>query len=86
MLSRWSLACAAGIALLLTPGAATAAEPVDFVRDVKPLLAKHCAGYHGAKKQRTGLRLDSGAGLLAGGGYNASTIPTPLASLHETTP
>ena len=28
-----------------------AKKTVDFNKDIKPLLAKHCVGCHGAKKQ-----------------------------------
>src|SRR5262245_27644505 len=40
---------------------------VDFVRDVQPLLAKHCVGCHGPKKEESGLRVDSLAALMSGG-------------------
>ena len=33
-------------------------RPVDFVRDVQPIFAKHCFTCHGEKKQKAGLRLD----------------------------
>ncbi len=44
-----------------------AARPVDFARDVKPILAAHCAQCHGALRQRGGLRLDAGSLALKGG-------------------
>jgi hypothetical protein len=40
---------------------------IDFVKDVRPLLEKHCWKCHGAEKQESGLRLDSRAALLKGG-------------------
>ncbi len=40
---------------------------IDFVKDVRPLLEKHCWKCHGAEKQESGLRLDSHAALLKGG-------------------
>lgn len=40
---------------------------INFVKDVRPLLEKHCWKCHGAEKQESGLRLDSRAGLLKGG-------------------
>lgn len=40
---------------------------IDFAKDVRPLLEKHCWGCHGAKKQESGLRLDSRDALLRGG-------------------
>ena len=40
---------------------------IDFAKDVRPLLEKHCWGCHGVKKQESGLRLDSRDALLRGG-------------------
>jgi mono/diheme cytochrome c family protein len=60
-------------ALLAAPAAA--AEPVDYVRDVKPLLARHCAICHGADKQRSGLRLDTADGLIKGGDSGPAVVP-----------
>jgi hypothetical protein len=34
------------------------AAPVDFAREVRPLLSKHCGECHGEAKQKGGLRLD----------------------------
>ena len=39
-----------------------AAEPVDFSRDIQPLLAKRCIACHGPDTQEAGLRLDDPAG------------------------
>src|SRR5262249_6276495 len=47
----------------------------DFATEVKPVLAKHCASCHGPEKQRGGLRLDSAAGLRAGGDSGAPVVP-----------
>src|SRR4051812_36824106 len=40
--------------------AAGAADRVDFARDVRPILAQHCAACHGfdSKARKAGLRLD----------------------------
>lgn len=40
---------------------------VDFARDVRPILAKHCYECHGSQKQKSGLRLDAKAYALKGG-------------------
>jgi mono/diheme cytochrome c family protein len=40
---------------------------VDYLRDVKPLLAKQCVSCHGAEKPRGGLRLDTAAAAFKGG-------------------
>lgn len=55
--------------LLLTPPPSWAVRnsPVDYLRDVKPILAKHCYGCHGPGKQQNGLRLDSAASAIQGG-------------------
>ena len=39
----------------------------DYVRDIKPLLAKRCGSCHGAAKQEAGLRLDAAALAIQGG-------------------
>ena len=41
------------------------ATPVDFSRDVQPLLAKRCFACHGPGTQEGGLRLDEQVGALA---------------------
>ena len=40
------------------------AAPVDFVRDIQPILQNTCYECHGAKKVKAKLRLDSRAGLI----------------------
>jgi mono/diheme cytochrome c family protein len=45
---------------------ASAGEPVDYARDVKPIFAKHCYVCHGPDKQRAGLRLDTGQAVRQG--------------------
>jgi mono/diheme cytochrome c family protein len=65
------------VVLLLDPAVAPAAEPkaVDFARDIRPILQARCAGCHGAKKQRGGLRLDRKDRALAGGDSGTVLIP-----------
>src|SRR5688500_3712572 len=41
-----------------------AADPVDYLRDVKPVLAANCYSCHGAKVQMMGLRLDTAAAMV----------------------
>jgi hypothetical protein len=53
--------------------AASAAEPVDYLRDVKPILRERCFACHGALKQEAGLRLDTAA-LVIQGGENGSVV------------
>lgn len=40
---------------------AAGAAPVDFSRDIQPVLAEHCHRCHGPRKQKGGLRLDNKA-------------------------
>jgi len=49
------------------PGLASAVEPVDYARDIKPLFAKNCVSCHGPTKQSSSLRLDAFSLILKGG-------------------
>src|SRR5689334_11553658 len=63
-------------AAILLPIAAPAADgPVDYLRDVKPILAKNCYQCHGAKAQKGGLRLDTVASLNEGGDTGPAITP-----------
>jgi len=53
---------------------AISAAPVDFVRDVRPIFEKHCHECHGAKKQKSGLRLDIKSEAFKGGDNHAPDI------------
>ena len=64
---------AVGFALATTLSAATA--PVDYVRDVKPILAQTCYKCHGPSQQKGGLRADTAAFLREGGDAGASFKP-----------
>ncbi len=44
-----------------------AKRTIDFAKDIKPLLVKHCLACHGARKQESGLRFDTRMQALAGG-------------------
>lgn len=46
---------------------AAAAEPVDYVREIKPVLKERCYACHAALKQKGGLRLDTVELLRTGG-------------------
>ena len=61
--------------LLAAAHSAQADEPVDYLRDVKPILTKHCVECHGAKKQKSGLRLDSAAAALKGNDAGKVIVP-----------
>jgi len=59
-----------------TPGLPPAAsEPVDFTRDVEPLLKSRCQVCHGPQQQMNGLRLDRKQAALTGGYSGRVIIP-----------
>ena len=64
--------CVAG--LLLAAGACSAA-PVDYVKEVKPLLTEQCTKCHGGAQQKGGLRLDTAALALQGGDTGPALKP-----------
>jgi hypothetical protein len=61
--------------MLLLTAPAFAAEPVDYLSDIKPILATRCYACHGPDKQRSGLRLDTAAATLKGGNSGPSVVP-----------
>jgi hypothetical protein len=50
-----------------------AAVPVDYERQIKPILKARCYSCHGALKQESGLRLDTGI-LIRKGGENGAGL------------
>jgi hypothetical protein len=56
-------------------GVAAQAAPVEYLREVKPLLAERCYQCHGASQQKSGLRLDTVAFALRGGEHGPSFRP-----------
>src|SRR4051794_29181231 len=88
----WSSILVLGAALVgLSPGAddkKTAppkftAEQIDFYeKQVQPILQKNCYKCHAGKQDSGGMKLDSRAGLLAGGDTGpAIDVKKPAASL-----
>ena len=65
-----SFSCMAVVSLAL-PGITAAknedAHPVDYVKDVRPILREHCVKCHGAEKREGGLRLDIKKWVFQGG-------------------
>ncbi|HEV2292648.1 MAG TPA: PSD1 and planctomycete cytochrome C domain-containing protein [Tepidisphaeraceae bacterium] len=49
--------------------------PVDFAKDIQPILAQHCTACHGEEKTKGHLRLDVRSLALEGGTSGASIIP-----------
>ena len=66
------VACCSNPATAALP---TKPEPVVYVRDVRPILQKHCYECHGAEKQKSALRLDIKSEALRGGdAYGPSIV------------
>ena len=69
-----------GFAAAATPCGAQ--SPVDYARQVKPVLQSRCYACHGALKQEAGLRLDTARQAIQGGDSGAAIKPSdPDASL-----
>ena len=56
------------------PAAAPPVAPLDFVRDVQPILAASCVRCHRAARTEGGLRLDTREGLLEGGDSGGAVV------------
>lgn len=78
-ISSWTPLLALPLSLMFWMGMARGDEPareIDFVRDVRPILQRHCYDCHAAKKQKSGLRLDVKAAAFRGGElYGQSLVP-----------
>jgi hypothetical protein len=66
---------AAVLAGLVSASRAGAQTPVDFDRDVKPLLRDKCIACHGPSQQNGGLRLDRRQSAMLGGGNGVAILP-----------
>ncbi|HYF37821.1 MAG TPA: PSD1 and planctomycete cytochrome C domain-containing protein, partial [Prosthecobacter sp.] len=51
------------------------AAAVDYTAAIKPLLKEHCVKCHGSTTQKGGLRLDTAAAALNGGGRGPAIVP-----------
>lgn len=60
--------------VVVSLGGGLRAEPVDYGRDIRPLLAAKCAACHGALGQQAGLRLDAVQFVRAGGAGGPAVI------------
>jgi hypothetical protein len=68
--------------LLVIAAEAVAADRVDYLHDVKPILAQKCFACHGALKQQSGLRLDTAATIRTGGDSGPAIVAgKPMESL-----
>ena len=48
---------------------------VEFARDVRPILERHCYACHGPERQRSGLRLDVKSKAFAEGAHGPAIVP-----------
>jgi mono/diheme cytochrome c family protein len=64
-------------AWLCSPAGAADPAPVDFAREIAPLFSRYCQKCHGAERARGGLRVDTAAGLTAGGDSGPLFAATP---------
>jgi len=69
------LATSTVLALLLGGLPPLSAAPVDYVRQIKPLLTARCYACHGALQQKADLRLDTVKFLRAGGNSGPAIVP-----------
>jgi hypothetical protein len=53
----------------------TGASPVDYSKEIKPLLTQNCLQCHGPTTQKAGLCLDTAAGAIKGGDDGPAIIP-----------
>ncbi len=61
--------------LLLATAAGQAAEPVNFTREVKPILESACLSCHGPDKPKGDLSIHTRAATLSGGESGTSLVP-----------
>ena len=61
--------------LSLAVPVSSAAPPIDYQKQIKPLLAKHCNGCHGSTKTMSGLRTDAGQLATRGGDRGVGIVP-----------
>jgi len=60
---RWSVL----LMLVVIAGPGFTAEPVDYMKDVKPILTVRCYACHGSLQQKAGLRADTAKSLIDSG-------------------
>ncbi|MFN3152931.1 PSD1 and planctomycete cytochrome C domain-containing protein [Bremerella sp.] len=77
---RWMVLA---ISLTCIASETVVAEPVDFVRDVRPILQKYCYECHAGDVRKSGLRLDVRSEALQGGELYGESI---LAGKPEESP
>jgi len=71
---------ALALILALAAPLAAGAEPIDFMRDVHPVLAEHCFECHAGDNRKGGFKIDSRDTLLQGGESGPAIVPGDAAS------
>jgi Protein of unknown function (DUF1553)/Protein of unknown function (DUF1549)/Planctomycete cytochrome C len=72
----WAVAAVAGpMASARGPASMAASAPVDFAREVQPILAASCIRCHAGSSAQGKLRLDTREGLLQGGASGPAVVP-----------
>ncbi len=69
------LASALALAFLIAVPMTAAADGIDYLREVKPLLTARCYACHGGLKQRGELRLDTAVSIRRGGRDGPAIVP-----------
>src|SRR5262249_41984349 len=57
-------------------------RPIDFVRDIKPILQNSCVKCHGRGRSKGGLSLETRGALLEGGDNGAAIVPGASQASH----
>ena len=92
MRNRSSLTQATIFACYVATASLSYAESVDYLREIKPVLTSRCYSCHGALKQESGLRLDTGEFIRTGsnngpiavaGQVDASTLVERITASDE---
>jgi mono/diheme cytochrome c family protein len=65
----------AALALLAAASSAAAEEPVLFLREIWPVIARDCVACHSVKQRYANLQLDSPARILQGGDIGPAVVP-----------
>ncbi|MFG0335377.1 MAG: c-type cytochrome domain-containing protein, partial [Maioricimonas sp. JB049] len=81
---RFVRAALAMLLMMVASGAAAFAEPIEFNRDIRPILSDKCFFCHGPDKaeRQADLRLDTAEGAVADRDGSIAVVPgDPEASL-----
>ena len=81
-IARWSVAPLFVFAAFAIDGVASAERPLEFNRDVRPILSNNCFACHGvdAKHRKAQLRLDTREGAYADHDGERAVVPGKLSS------